>query len=365
MELYKEDSVQDDITHTFSDEYYDFEEILVDKGQGMVRIDKYLADRLMKVSRNRIQNAIRVGAVRVNQLEVKPNYKVRPLDKIEMIIPRPPDEGGRPKPEHIPLDIIYEDEALLVLNKPAGMVVHPGVGNRTGTLVNALAYHLADHTLPVMEGNQENRIGLVHRIDKNTSGLLVVAKTEYAMTHLAKQFFHHTIERRYVALVWGEPEPDAGSIECNIGRHPRFPTMRYCFTDDSEGKWARTHYRILEHLYYVSLVECKLETGRTHQIRVHMKHIGHPLFSDDTYGGGEILKGTVYSKYKQFVQSCFQLLPRHALHARSLGFVHPDTGTWMEFESDLPPDFDACLSAWRTYVLEKKSKLNEGAHDTE
>ena len=357
--------MQDDNTLVFSDDYYDFQEIMVDPGQGMIRIDKYLSDRLMKVSRNRIQNAIKVGAVRVNQLEVKPNYKVRPGDKIDMIIPRPPGEGVRLKPQDIPLDIVYEDEALLVLNKPAGMVVHPGVGHYANTLVNALAYHFADHSLPVMEGNMGDRIGLVHRIDKDTSGLLVVAKTEYAMGHLAKQFFHHTIDRRYVALVWGEPDPPAGRIEKNIGRHPRFPTLRYCFPDDSEGKWAVTHYRTLEPLYYVSLVECQLETGRTHQIRVHLQHLGHPLFSDDRYGGGEIRKGTVYSKYKQFVQSCFQILPRHALHARSLGFEHPVTGQRMQFESELPADFAECLDAWRHYVSEKKAKLNGGADELE
>lgn len=350
----------EDITQTFSDEYYDFHEILVDAGQGLTRIDKYLVDRLNKVSRSRLQNAIKVGAVRVNQLEVKPNYKVRPGDQIEMVIPKPPGEGIRLQPQDIPLNIIFEDESLLVLNKPAGLVVHPGVGHYKNTLVNALAFHFQDTKFPVLDGNLNDRIGLVHRIDKDTSGLLVIAKTEYAMNHLAKQFFHHTIERRYVALVWGEPEPPNGRIEGHIGRHPRFPTIRHCFPDGSEGKWAVTHYRTLEPLYYVSLVECQLETGRTHQIRVHMKHIGHPLFSDDKYGGGEILKGTIYSKYKQFVQECFQLLPRHALHARSLGFEHPVTKEWMQFESELPEDFESCLNAWRGYVSERKTKLNGG-----
>lgn len=356
-------NIDEDITQSFSDEYYDFHEILVDPGQGQLRIDKFLCDRLKQVSRNRIQGAIKVGAVRVNQLEVKPNYKVRPGDRIDMIIPKPPGEGSRLLPQDIPLNIIYEDDALLVLNKPAGMVVHPGVGHQKNTLVNALAYHFADHSLPVMEGNQNNRIGLVHRIDRNTSGLLVVAKTEYAMSHLAKQFFRHTIERRYVALVWGEPEPLQGKVEGHIGRHPRFPTLRHCFPDGSEGKWSLTHYRTIEPLYYVSLVECQLETGRTHQIRVHMKHIGHPLFGDDKYGGGEILKGTLYSKYKQFVHQCFTLLPRHALHARTLGFEHPETGKWMQFESELPSDFEKCLHAWREYVAERKSKTNAGTDE--
>jgi len=354
----------EDIIQTFSDDYYDFHEITVDQGQGMIRIDKYLCDRLQKVSRNRIQGAIKVGAVRVNQLEVKPNYKVRPGDKIDMVIPRPPGEGVRLVPQDIPLNVVYEDEAVLVIDKPAGMVVHPGVGHRKDTLVNALAYHFADRSLPVMEGNLHDRIGLVHRIDRNTSGLLVVAKTDFAMNHLAKQFYYHTIERRYVALVWGEPEPAEGSIEGNIGRHPRFPTLRHCFSDGSDGKWALTHYRIIEPLYYVSVVECMLETGRTHQIRVHMKHIGHPLFGDDKYGGGEILKGTVYSKYKQFVHACFDMLPRHALHARTLGFEHPVTRKWMQFASPLPADFEKCIQAWRDYVLERKSKNNSGDNET-
>ena len=323
----------------------------------MLRVDKFLSDRLARVSRNRIQDAIRVGAVRVNDLEVKPNYRVKPGDRIDVILPKPPGEGSRLEPQNIPLNIIYEDDTLLVLDKKAGMVVHPGVGHQKNTLVNALAYHLADHSLPVLEGNQENRVGLVHRIDKNTSGLLVIAKTDYAMNHLAKQFYYHTVERRYVALVWGEPEPPEGTIGGHIGRHPRFPTIRHCFADGSDGKWAVTHYRVIEPLYYVSLVECKLETGRTHQIRVHMKHIGHPLFADDQYGGGEIQKGTIYSKYKQFVQSCFQTLPRHALHARSLGFEHPETKERMYFESPLPADFQAGLQAWREYVSERKNRV--------
>jgi 23S rRNA pseudouridine1911/1915/1917 synthase len=349
--------VLEDLTDLFSDEYYDFHEINVDPNQGMLRVDKFLSDRLARVSRNRIQDAIKVGAVRVNDLEVKPNYRVKPGDRIDVILPKPPGEGSRLEPQNIPLNIIYEDDTLLVLDKKAGMVVHPGVGHQKNTLVNALAYHLADHSLPVLEGNQENRVGLVHRIDKNTSGLLVIAKTDYAMNHLAKQFYYHTIERRYVALVWGEPEPPEGTITGHIGRHPRFPTIRHCFADGSDGKWAVTHYRVIEPLYYVSLVECKLETGRTHQIRVHMKHIGHPLFADDQYGGGEIQKGTVYSKYKQFVQSCFQILPRHALHARSLGFEHPETKERMFFESPLPADFEAGLKAWREYVSERKNRV--------
>jgi 23S rRNA pseudouridine1911/1915/1917 synthase len=354
----EKNGVVEELNQTFSDDYYDFHEIQVDGKQSLIRIDKYLSDRLRNVSRSRIQNAIKVGAVRVNQLEVKPNYKIRPGDLIEMVVPKPPGEGIRLQPQNIPLDVVYEDQSVLVINKPPGMVVHPGVGHYNNTLVNALAFHFQDQDLPVLPGNLNDRIGLVHRIDKNTSGLLVIAKTEYAMNHLAKQFFHHTIERRYVALVWGEPDPPSGRIEGHIGRHPRFPTLRHCFPDGSEGKWAVTHYRTIEPLYYVSLVECKLETGRTHQIRVHMRHMGHPLFSDYIYGGDEILKGTIYSKYKQFVQEAFKIMPRHALHARSLGFEHPVTKEWKQFEIGLPEDFEACLEAWRDYVSDRKSKLH-------
>ncbi|MCB0618872.1 MAG: RluA family pseudouridine synthase [Saprospiraceae bacterium] len=342
----------------YSDEYYDYHEFVIDPKQEPVRIDKFLMDRLFRVSRNRIQNAIRAGSILVNEQEVKPNFKVKPGHQILVIIPKPPGEGVSVVPEQIPLEVLYEDEAVLIVNKRAGMVVHPGVGHYRQTLVNALAYYFQNHDLPVMKGNNADKIGLVHRIDKNTSGLLVVAKTEYAMNHLAKQFYHHTIQRKYVALVWGEPEADEGTISGHIGRHPKNRLLRTCFADGSQGKWAVTHYKVLERLYYVSLVECQLETGRTHQIRVHMQHAGHPLFNDERYGGDQILKGTIYSKYKQFVQNCFATLPRHGLHARSLGFEHPLTGEQVYFESPLPEDFQNCLQRWRTYVSDRKSKNN-------
>ncbi len=339
----------------YSDDYYEHQEIKVDPKQSPLRIDKFLLDRMFKVSRNRIQNGIRAGSVLVNTEAVKPNYKVRPGDQITVILPRATEPGTGLVPEDIPLDIRYEDDDIVIVHKPPGLVVHPGVGHRSGTLVNALAYYFGKD-LPVMEGNYEDRIGLVHRIDKDTSGLLLVAKNPYAMTHLAKQFFDHTIDRTYAALVWGEPEEETGSIEGNIGRHPRLRRQFAVFPEGETGKWARTHYRVIEPLYYVSLVECTLETGRTHQIRVHMQHIGHPLFSDSTYGGDRILKGTVYSKFKLFADRTFSALPRQALHARSLGFVHPRTGERMHFEADLPADFQQALDLWRDYVAGRKTQ---------
>jgi 23S rRNA pseudouridine1911/1915/1917 synthase len=343
-----------------SDDNFEVQEIQVDPKQAPLRIDKFLKERLYKVTRNRLQNAIRSGAVLVNEGEIKPNYKVRPGDRIEVVMPKYEEGEGHLLPQDIPLQIEYEDDHLLIVNKPAGMVVHPGVGNPRDTLVNALAYHFRDQDLPVMSGNSAEKIGLVHRIDKDTSGLLVVAKTEYAMSHLAKQFFHHTIERKYRAIVWGSLDPEEGTIEGHIDRHPRNRLKRAVFADGSQGKHAITHYRTVEDLYYVSLVECQLETGRTHQIRVHMEYTGHPLFSDERYGGNEIRKGTIYSKYRQFVQNCFKALPRQALHAYSLGFEHPDTGEQMYFESALPPDMADCLDRWRNYVTDRKSKQNLG-----
>jgi len=341
-----------------SDEYYEHKVIQVDPKQSLIRIDKFLVDRLMRTSRNRIQNAIRSGAITVDGKEIKPNHKVKPGEEISIVVPRYPDEDDQSVvPQDIPLDIYYEDDDLLVVYKPAGMVVHPGIGHRRNTLVNALAYHFGHHNLPVMEGNDRDRLGLVHRIDKNTSGLLLVAKTDLAMTHLAKQFYYHTIERTYNALVWGEPDPPEGSIELNVGRHPRFRKKFTAFKDSDEGKWAKTHYKVIEPMYYVSLIECKLETGRTHQIRVHMEAIGHPLFNDDRYGGDRIVKGTVFSKYKSFVEKTFSLIPRHALHARSLGFVHPRTGKEMYFEAEFPNDIQDALERWRRYLAGQKHKL--------
>ena len=340
-----------------SDEFQDHLEIIIDPGQVPIRIDKFLVDRMRNATRNRIQNAIKAGAITVDSKEVKPNFKIKPGHKIEAVIPRHPGYGDRLAAENIPLDIVYEDDSVLVINKPAGMVVHPGVGNYTGTLVNALAYYFQDRDMPVMEGNDHNRIGLVHRIDKDTTGLLVIAKDDYSMSHLSKQFFQHTIERKYRALVWGQPEEEEGTITCNVGRHPRHRIIHTCFPDGDAGKHAVTHYKLIEGLYYVSLVECELETGRTHQIRVHMKHIGHTLFADHKYGGNEIKKGTVHSKYRQFVDNCFRVMNRQALHAYSLGFEHPVTKEKMYFEAELPDDFKAVMEKWRIYVNDRRSKM--------
>ena len=283
--------------------------------------------------------------VYVNDLQVKQNYKVKPLDKIRVLFEYPPYEYLL-TPENIPLDIVFEDDELLVVNKPAGMVVHPGHGNYSGTLINALVYHFEN--LPI---NSSERPGLVHRIDKDTSGLLVVAKTEQAMTHLSKQFFNKTSEREYVAIVWGNIDEDKGTIEGNIGRHPKNRLQNTVFLDDDEekGKPAVTHFEVIDRLGYVTLVKCKLETGRTHQIRVHMKHIGHTLFNDERYGGERILKGTTFTKYKQFVENCFKVLPRQALHAKTLGFKHPKTGEKLSFNSEIPDDMQQCIEKWKQY----------------
>ena len=344
---------QNDTESNASDEFFDEMIIKVDGKQGLLRIDKFMQNRMERASRNRIQNAIRAGSIMVNEKAVKPNYKVRPNDIIKAILPKPPGEGNRIVPQDIPLDIIHEDDDLLILNKSAGMVVHPGIGHSKGTLVNALAYHFEN--LPVLKGNGQDKLGLVHRIDKNTSGLMVVAKSEYAMVHLSKQFYHHTIERTYNALVWGEPEELKGTIRAHVGRDPRFRKRFAAFPDGELGKWAVTHYEVLEPLYYVSLIKCNLETGRTHQIRVHMQLKGHPLFNDEKYGGDRIMKGTIFSKYKLFVERLFGIIPRHALHAKSLGFVHPTTGKEMYFESELPQDFQDALDIWRDYLNNRKA----------
>ncbi|MCB0651789.1 MAG: RluA family pseudouridine synthase [Saprospiraceae bacterium] len=335
--------------------FYETYDITVDPKQSPLRIDKFLLDRLAKVSRSKIQLAIKAGSITVDDEEIKPNFKIKPGHKITVVLPRTFDGETEVIPEDIPLDIRYEDDDLLIVHKPPGMVVHPGIGNRTGTLVNALAWHFKD--LPVMEGNSNDRIGLVHRIDKDTSGLLVVAKTDFAMTKMAKQFFDHTIDRTYTALVWGNMEEEEGTIIGNIGRHPVNRKIRTVYPEGEEGKHAVTHYKVLTNYYYVSLVECRLETGRTHQIRVHMKYLGHPLFNDMTYGGDRIVKGTVFSKYKSFVENTFKVLPRQALHAKSLGFVHPTKGEYMFFESDLPDDFKNALSRWEKYLDGRKAAL--------
>jgi 23S rRNA pseudouridine1911/1915/1917 synthase len=342
-----------------SDELFEHQRIVVDPGQEATRIDKYLMDRLVRVSRNRVQNAIKIGCILVNDKVIKANYKVRPSDLISLVLPSHPEENDHVVAEDIPLDIIYEDDDLMVINKKPGMVVHPGVGNTSGTLVNALLFHMRKQALPLLPGNREDRPGLVHRIDKDTSGLILIAKNDYAMTHLAKQFFDHSIDREYVALVWGDMNGDSGTITGNIGRHERERMIFDVFPDGDQGKHAVTHWQIVERLYYVSLIKCKLETGRTHQIRVHLKHIGHTLFNDERYGGDRILKGTIFNKYKQFVDNCFDLLPRQALHARSLGFIHPTTEKYMLFEHDLPSDIQSVLEKWRTYVQSRKDIISQ------
>lgn len=330
------------------DELYEHFSLTADKGQSAMRLDKYLSSHMENCSRARVQNAIDAGNVLVNGVAAKASYKVKPLDRIALVMPYPRREIEL-LPENIPLAIPYEDEDLLLVDKPAGLVVHPGHGNYSGTLLNALAYHLKDAA-------EVERAGLVHRIDKNTSGLLVVAKNERAHARLAKQFFDHTTSRLYTALVWGDFDTDQGTITGNIGRNPKDRQNMWVFADGSDGKHAVTHWRVLKRYGYVTLVECRLETGRTHQIRVHMQYAGHPLFNDERYGGDRVLKGTTFAKYKQFIENCFALMPRHALHARSLGFDHPTTGERMNFESPLPADFQAVLAKWDTYVFSNDSE---------
>jgi len=325
---------------------YEHHSFVAVKGQQPLRIDKYLMNFIENATRTKIQTAAKDGSIYVNGTPVKSNYKVKPFDEIKVLFTHPPYEYLL-TPEDIPLDIVYEDEELLVVNKPAGMVVHPGHGNYSGTLINALTFHFEN-----LPKNSDERPGLVHRIDKDTSGLLVVAKTEQTMTHLSKQFFNKTSDREYIALVWGNVEADQGTIEGHIGRHPKNRLQNTVFEDDDaheKGKPAITHYKVLERLGYVTLLSCKLETGRTHQIRVHMKYIGHTLFNDERYGGERILKGTTFTKYKQFVENCFKILPRQALHAKTLGFVHPKTGENLSFSIDMPDDMQQCIDKWRTY----------------
>lgn len=331
-------------------ELYEHFRVVVDKGQSQVRMDKYLFERLVNSSRNRIQKAADAGLIMANGKPVKSSYKVKPCDVLTVMMDRPRYDNDI-IPEDIPLDIVYEDNDLMVINKPAGLVVHPGCGNYHGTLVNAIAWHLKDN--PKYDPN-DPQVGLVHRIDKDTSGLLVVAKTPDAKTHLGLQFYNKTTKRKYNALVWGIVENNEGTIEGNIGRNPKDRMQMAVLSDPAQGKHAVTHYRILERLGYVTLVECVLETGRTHQIRVHMKHIGHTLFNDERYGGNEILKGTHFSKYKQFVNNCFETCPRQALHAMTLGFVHPRTGEEMFFTSPLPEDMTNLIDKWRNYISNRE-----------
>ena len=331
-------------------ELYEHFRVVVDKGQSQVRVDKYLFERLVNSSRNRIQKAADAGLIMANGKPVKSSYKVKPCDVLTVMMDRPRYDNDI-IPEDIPLDIVYEDNDLMVVNKPAGLVVHPGCGNYHGTLVNAIAWHLKDN--PKYDPN-DPQVGLVHRIDKDTSGLLVVAKTPDAKTHLGLQFYNKTTKRKYNALVWGVVENNEGTIEGNIGRNPKDRMQMAVLSDPAQGKHAVTHYRVLERLGYVTLVECVLETGRTHQIRVHMKHIGHTLFNDERYGGNEILKGTHFSKYKQFVNNCFATCPRQALHAMTLGFVHPVTGEEMYFTSEMPDDMSRLIEKWRSYISNRE-----------
>ncbi len=332
--------------HSENSELFEHYRFQADPGQSLVRIDKFLHHRLTGTSRTRIQAAASAGNILVNDIPVKQSYRVKPGDGIAILLPYPP-RNYELLPEDIPLEIVYEDDDLLVVNKHAGMVVHPGVGNLTGTLVNALMYHLRDN--PLFSSGEE-RPGLVHRIDKNTSGLLVVAKTELALNKLASQFYHKTTRRTYLALVWGDLEQEAGTIRGHIGRSPRDRKLMYVFPDGSTGKEAVTHYRVVERLGYVNLVECRLETGRTHQIRVHFQYISHPVFNDPEYGGDRVLRGTTFTKYKQFVLNCFELIPGQALHASTLGFVHPVLGREVLFDAPLPEGFSQLLQRWRTYI---------------
>ncbi len=338
----QEEEIQDD-----SEELFERETIICAKGQEPLRIDKFLMGRVEGATRNKIQQAIDAEKVLLNDKPVKSNYKVRPFDKIVIYQDYLP-ENNAIIPENIPFKIMYEDEDIMVIDKEPGMVVHPGSGNPGGTLVNAVAWHLQQQN-PDLNEIDLARFGLVHRIDKNTSGLLVMAKTPIAMTKLAKQFFDHTVHRRYVALVWGDFEENEGTVVVNVGRHQRFRKLFTTYPEGEYGKEAITHYKVLEKFNYVTLIECRLETGRTHQIRVHMQSIGHPLFNDDTYGGDKIVKGTVFTKYKQFVENCFLLCPRQALHAQQLGFIHPATNEMMKFESPLPDDMKSVIEKWRKY----------------
>jgi 23S rRNA pseudouridine1911/1915/1917 synthase len=326
-------------------------DFVVEKGQEPLRIDKYLMSKIAGITRSKVQQAIDDECVLVNDVIIKQNYKIKPGDHIVAYTFREP-VSTEILPENIPLDIVYEDEDVLVINKPYNMVVHPGHGNWSGTVVNAVSFHLQQQN---PDREQLPRIGLVHRIDKDTTGLLVIGKNEDAVNKLSEQFADHTVNRRYYALVWGDMEENEGTIDTYIGRHERLRKIFDVYIeDDGKGKHAITHYKVIERFNYVTLIECRLETGRTHQIRVHMKHIGHTLFNDATYGGDRILKGTVFSKYKTFVDNCFGMLPRQALHAKTLGFIHPRTGKEIHFESNLPDDMEQVLARWRVYVKAKK-----------
>jgi 23S rRNA pseudouridine1911/1915/1917 synthase len=337
-----------------SEELYEKLSLIIPKGQEPLRIDKFLMARIEGATRNKIQQAIENELVLVNEKPVKNNYKIRAGDKINIYDSNEP-ESTEIIPQDIPLDIVYEDDDLFVINKKVGMVVHPGSGNPDGTLINAVAYYLKTNC-PGIDENELPRFGLVHRIDKNTSGLIVMAKRQKVMSDLAKQFFNHTVHRRYVALAWGNFDEEQGTIVAHVGRHQRFRKLFTAYPEGEHGKEAITHYKVLERFNYVTLVECRLETGRTHQIRVHMQYIGHPLFNDDFYGGDRIVKGTVYTKYKQFVDNCFSICPRQALHAKELGFTHPVTNEPMMFKSELPGDMALLIEKWRKYSQFKNAE---------
>lgn len=342
----------DILTEEGAETLYERKTFTIDKGQEPLRIDKWLQMHVEGATRNKVQRGIESGFVTVNGKIVKSNYKIKPADEIILMSLINPDHTVL-KRENIPLTIVYEDDSLMVINKPANMVVHPGVGNFSGTLLNGVAYYLEQQN-PAIDEEILPRFGLVHRIDKNTTGLIVLAKTPEAAAHLAKQFFNHTVKRKYAALVWGDMEKDSGTITGHIARHQQYRKMFDVYPEGEIGKHAITHYSVIERFHYVTLVECVLETGRTHQIRVHMKHIGHTLFNDWEYGGDKILKGTIYARYKQFVDNCFEICPRCALHARTLGFIHPETGIEMNFESPLPNDMQSVIEKWRNYVQHQK-----------
>ncbi|HEY1022832.1 MAG TPA: RluA family pseudouridine synthase [Flavisolibacter sp.] len=335
-----------------SDELYERFQFNADKGQEPYRIDKFLMNRIEGATRNKLQRAINAGLVLVNGKEVKQNYKIKAFDQIIVYSDLSP-ESTDIVPEKLPLNIHYEDDDLIIINKPPGMVVHPGSGNYSGTLLNGIAWYLKEKN-PAIDEETLPRFGLVHRIDKNTSGLLVLAKSDKAMRQLAKQFYDHTVKRQYIALVWGDVAQDEGTIVAHVGRNLRFRKLFEAYPEGDHGKEAITHYKVLERFNYVTLVQCVLETGRTHQIRVHMKYIGHPLFNDDFYGGDRIVKGTIFSKYKQFVDNCFAICPRQALHAKTLGFTHPSTGEEVFFDTSLPDDLAQVIEKWRGYVKNLK-----------
>ena len=346
IELERDDAVED-----ASEELYERMNLIVDRGQEPVRIDKFLVARIEGATRNKVQQSIENGLVLIDGKAISANYKIKPGQEI-IVYSTKEVRGEEIIPEKMPLNIVYEDDDILIINKPVGLVVHPASGNPSGTLINGIAYYLLQQNAALSEENLP-RFGMVHRIDKNTSGLMVLAKTDKSVRSLAKQFFDHTVHRQYRAVVWGDVEQDSGTIVAHIGRHKRFRKIFDAYPDGEVGKDATTHYKVLERFGYVTLIQCELETGRTHQIRVHMQHIGHPLFNDELYGGDRIVKGTVFNKYKQFVDNCFAICPRHALHAKTLGFVHPTTKEQVIFNSELPEDMTKLIEKWRGYTKAK------------